>query len=290
DIIQIEGLYLCPYIPIIRSISNATIAYRAHNIEHQIWQRSIKGFKNPLKKLYIHHLTQRLQKFEINCLNSYDCLVPISQCDAERLQTMGNIKPLHVTPTGSPQSKIASYIPEPIGKTLFHLGALDWYPNQEGLLWFFDNVWSKLLQKYPKLYFYLAGRNAPQWFNEKIDKYPNIENFGEIDNPQDFIRNYAIMVVPLLSGSGMRIKIIEGMAAGKAIVTTSIGCEGINVTNGKNIFIADTPEGFAEAIIKLIENPQLILDIGTHAKQLVETQYDSTKLAENLLNFYKSLQ
>ncbi len=168
--------------------------------------------------------------------------------------------------------------------SVFHIGALDWMPNQEGLLWFFENVWGKILEKHPDLLFYLAGRNAPPHF--KVLPYPNVVYTGEVDNAYDFIRSKAVMIVPVLSGSGMRIKIIEGMALGKAIVTTSIGTEGIATTHGSDIFISDDPEEFARYVCSLIEDRNFCLKIGENASKFVKSRYDNYIITSSLVRLF----
>jgi glycosyltransferase involved in cell wall biosynthesis len=160
-------------------------------------------------------------------------------------------------------------------------------PNQEGLSWFFENVWGKVLEKHPGLNFYLAGRNAPAFYSSL--PYANVIFLGEVENAYDFIRSRAVMVVPLLSGSGMRIKIIEGMALGKAIVTTSIGTEGISTTHGKDILIADDPEQFALCIASLIDHRNYCMEIGKNARNFVAAQYDNSAITLSLTEFYQSI-
>jgi glycosyltransferase involved in cell wall biosynthesis len=171
--------------------------------------------------------------------------------------------------------------------TVFHIGALDWMPNQEGLQWFFDKVWDKILGKHPEVKFYLAGRNAPDHYSALA--FRNVVFMGEVDDAYEFMRSKAVMVVPILSGSGMRIKIIEGMALGKAIVTTTIGTEGIETSHGKDIFIADEPAAFADAVCKLIEDKSFCLEIGKNARNFVTSQYDNHAISGSLVTFYQGL-
>ena len=285
DLIQLEGLYLCPYIPVIRSHSKALIAYRAHNVEHEIWERTAKvtpGFK----RFYLQLLAKRIKQFEQHYLNSYDVLVPITSRDGEKLDEMGNKKPRHTSQAGIDLGALVPKADNLEYPSLFHIGALDWAPNQEGLLWFLDRCWLKLLQKYPGLKFYLAGRNAPEWLQTKI-QYKNVVFMGEIEDAYSFMNSKAIMVVPLLSGSGMRVKIIEGLALGKAIVSTSIGAEGIALEDRKQVIIADDEDQFIEAVGELIDNRQLYDSLCKNAVDFVHEKFDNLPIAEALTDFYK---
>ncbi len=285
DIIQLEGLYLAHYIPLIRDHSKARIALRAHNIEHEIWQRTAQQEKSFLKKCYFQILARRIMKFKKRILNTYDLLVPITQRDAERFSQFGNTRPMHVSPVGY---QISESLPEP-DKVRFPsvgcLGTLDWFPNQEGLIWFVDHVWPEIKQKRPELPFYIAGRNAPAWLEAYLSNKP-VTYLGEIEDAKKFIRETAIMVVPLFSGSGMRVKIIEGMALGKTIVTTSIGAEGIPVKHLENIVVEDTAEGFVKRINQLIDDPHLFKAIGSNATRLIHKNFDNTKVCRALSDFY----
>lgn len=286
ELIQLEGLYLCPYIPVIRQYSNAKVAYRAHNIEYEIWDRTA-ALSGGLKKWYISNLARRIKKFEISWLNRYDLLVPITHRDGEILNRLGNIRPWHVSPTGIDKIVLTGSQTLTEYPSLFHLGSLEWSPNQEGLLWFLRYCWPSLHARWPELKFYVAGRNAPGWLIKKLN-LPGIVFEGEVPDAFLFMKSKAVMVVPLQSGSGMRIKIIEGMALGKAIVSTSIGAEGLGVEDGKNIMIADHPEGFISAIETLLTNKELFNSIGRESQLFIDKNFDNLALAGQLAQFYQN--
>lgn len=284
DVIQLEGLYVCPYIPVIRANSSAKIAYRAHNIENEIWDRTKKMSKG-IKKWYLYILANRIRRFELKWLNQYDMLVPITYRDNKVFNYMGNKKPSHVAYAGidlikfHPKAEYKNFI------SLFHIGSLDWSPNQEGLLWFLSKVWPEINHKYPDLKFHIAGRNAPKWLIRKF-MIKNVIYEGEVNNAYDFINNHTVMIVPLFSGSGMRIKIIEGMALGKTVISTTIGAEGIETAANKNILITNTPEEFIIAISNLKKNPDQIKTIGDNAIQFIHENFNNLAIIEKLAAFY----
>lgn len=285
DIIQLEGLYVCPYIPRIRKLSQAKIVYRAHNIEHEIWNRTA-AMASGLQRWYFRNLAKRIRKFETAMLNQYDLLVPITTRDGEILDRLGNKKPQHVSQTGIDSSVLFPNAKNLEHPSLFHIGSLDWSPNQEGLIWFLDNCWPKIHKAYPELKFYIAGRNAPIWFQRKLG-LPNVVFKGEVENAYDFMNSKSIMVVPLHSGSGMRIKIIEGMALGKPIVTTVVGTEGIATTSGENIVVATNAESFVQSVFDLIENRDYLDKISKNAIEYIHQKFDNLTSAGALIDFYK---
>ena len=286
DVIQLEGLYLAPYVQTIRNYSRAVIAMRAHNIEHEIWNRTVQQRKG-FSKWYIAVIASRIKKMELGFLNSYDAMVPITMRDEKILKELGCILPAHVAPTGVNMTEFDKYKMQAEFPSVFHIGALDWSPNQEGLDWFFKKCWRKLHAKYPGLKFYIAGRNAPGHISNI--KEPGVVFLGEVDDAYTFMGEKAVMVVPLLSGSGMRIKIIEGMALGKSIVSTSIGAEGIGVTHGRNILIADDPEKFTASIESLLNNFDKFEAIGSNAREFVAENYDNLSISRALAGFYKEM-
>ena len=167
------------------------------------------------------------------------------------------------------------------------IGALDWRPNREGLDWFIANVWPDLSREMPDLKFHIAGRNTPaDLINNRVK---NIVVHGEVPNAVEFINSHNVMIVPLFSGSGMRVKILEGMALKKTIVTTSLGMEGIDAGHGKELLIADTPEAFKQAIELALSDQNLRDNIGKSAQEFVQQYYDHTTIASRLIEKYRQL-
>jgi len=285
DIIQLEGLALASYIDDIKHHSDALIAMRAHNVEHEIRSRGLNYQVNIFIYTYLKLMVSRLRKFETEMLSKFDLLVPITYRDLLKFNEMGNIHPSIAIPfaMNPERAKVNdNYVEFP---SIFFLGALDWTPNQGGLIWFINNVWDRLSEKYPNLKFYIAGRNSPSWLR-KYFLAKNIVFLGEVPNAYDFMATKAIMVVPLFYGSGMRVKIIEAMAMGKAIISTELGAEGINISNGKNLLIANDPDAFINQIDNMINNPQLYRNVCQSATEFIKENFNNTTIAKHLVDFY----
>lgn len=287
DIVQLELLYMTPYIPVIKEYSKAIIILRSHNIEHLIWERLTQQTKNPLKKLYLSHLTRKLKDYELSVLNDYDGIAAISNKDANYFLEKGCKVPVTHIPFGVDVSEYKIKKTDMEFPSLFHLGAMNWPPNEEGIKWFLDEVWMKIHEKFPNLKFYLAGRMMPQWLLTL--KMPNVEVLGEVEDAREFVLSKAVMVVPLFSGSGIRIKIIEGMALGKTIISTTVGAEGLNYTNGKDILIADTADEFVETVGKAIKSQKLYEEMGANARLLIEAHHNNKVIVQKLDSFYHSI-
>jgi glycosyltransferase involved in cell wall biosynthesis len=284
-LIIIENLYPAAYLKLIRENSDSPVVYRAHNIESEIWERTAINSKG-IKKWYIRNLAKRIKRLETLLINKYDLLVPITERDSIWFSGMGNLKPTFVLPTGyyiNGGNSAPAITGEP---TIAHLGALDWHPNQEGLLWFVRNIMPELRNKIPGLKFHIAGRNSPAWFKKEITR-EGIVFHGEIEDAATFITKHPVHVVPLFSGSGMRIKIIEAMAYGRAVVTTTLGTEGIPTENGRNILVADGNSNFLDAVMKVLGDREYCLSIGENAFNFVKDELDNDRLVARLLSFLK---
>ena len=286
DVIQMETPILAPYLPVIRQYSNATVAMRAHNVEHEIWQRITDNTTWQPKKAYLQHLTDKLRRFEVSTLKDFDLVIPITRRDEQSFRELGYKGESVVTPIGingaDYPTDYSSY-DKPL--SLSFIGSLDWIPNQEGLIWFLENVWDKVHVRYPDLKFHIAGRHTPAKIMKM--KFPNVTIHGEVPSATEFINRHSVMIVPLLAGSGMRVKILEGMAAGKVVLTTTIGVEGIDAENRSEILLADTVEDFINQLDFCHKNQSFLPQIGERAAELVNREYDNLNVARRLLNTYR---
>ncbi|HTA62588.1 MAG TPA: glycosyltransferase family 4 protein [Bacteroidia bacterium] len=287
DVIQLESIFLGNYISIIKKYSKAKITVRTHNAEHLIWERMIANEGNLVKKKYLSLQTKRLKKFEKNILQSVDAIVTITDIDKQYFKLWGITTPFHVSPTGIQLPQYQVNHTEELPNSVFHFGSMDWMPNEEAVLWFINNVWDKVLAKVPQAKFYVIGRGM----GDKILSLskPNVVVIGKIQNAEKVYHHYSVMVVPLLSGSGMRIKMIEGMAYGKPIVSTTIGAEGIAVVVNKTCLLADNATDFANDVIEILNNEAKKKSLQSEARNFIEQHFENTSLVKQLVNFYQTL-
>ena len=287
DVVQLEMLYMAPYVDTIRQHSKAMIVLRAHNVEHKIWERIAKETKFFVKRWYINHLARTLKEYELNALETVDGIAAITRKDAAFFRKYCS-KPIIDIPYGvypeefTPKSEIE-------GKPKFyHIGSMNWMPNEEGISWFIDEVLPKTVEKVPDFVYHLAGRSMPEWLTTM--KNPHVDVVGEVPDAKAFVANHDVAIVPLLSGSGIRIKIIESMAMGKTVITTRVGAEGILYDEEVNIIIAENKARMVEAIRSINENPEIAVHIGQAARKLVEETYDNRKIIARLLMFYEEIR
>ncbi len=287
DLILCESIYVTPYIATIRKYTESPIVLRSHNLEFSIWHRLTKSRKAGLKKAYLKILTRQLKEYEIDILDKIDALVSINPDELKHYRRLGYQGPALTIPFGI---KAEEYSPNHVNrepKSVFHLGSMDWIPNQEGIKWFLDEVWPKVIQKEPDLILYLAGRSMPE--DLANTEQQGVEVVGEVESARAFMRSKSIMIIPLLSGGGMRVKMIEALALEKCVVSTTMGANGVQVRDGKTALIANSPGDFAKAILKAVGNAQLVDELGSAGRKLVLDSYNSEVLAQRLHKFMKEL-
>ena len=287
DVVQLEMLFMAPYVETIREHSKAMIVLRAHNVEHKIWERVAKETKFFLKRWYINHLAKTLKEYELNALETVDGVAAITRKDAAYFRKYCS-KPVIDIPYGVyPEEFTPKYEIE--GKPKFyHIGSMNWMPNEEGIRWFIEEVLPKTIEKVPDFVYHLAGRNMPEWLTTLKNKHVDV--IGEVPDAKAFVAENDVAIVPLLAGSGIRIKIIESMAMGKTVITTRVGAEGILYNEEVNLIIAENIAKMVEAIRSIHENPQIAEKIGQEARKLVETTYDNRKIIARLLMFYEQIR
>lgn len=306
DVIQLETLYLTPYLDTIREYApRAVVVLRAHNIEHEIWRRKAENESTSLwrslHRFYYQKTAQRLKAYETSFIknakkNQIDAVIPVTYRDMDIFKKMKCSVPVQFSNIGVEIERLNKWEEKHLGETaknpivtehpsVFYIGAMDWMPNQEGINWFLKRVWPIIHNRYPEVKFYLAGRNMN--LDYRTLDAPNLETVGEVEDAYAFMTSKSIMVVPLFSGSGMRVKIVEGMVLGKAIVATTIAAEGIDAKHGRELFLADDPDAFADAVSVLIEKRGTVEAIGANARSFARRRFDNQKIAERILSFYE---
>ncbi|TVR72540.1 MAG: glycosyltransferase [Marinilabiliales bacterium] len=287
DVVQLEGLYLAPYLRDIREFPGLIMSYRAHNIEHRIWERFGRQSGGIIRRFYVGCQAERIRNYEQDIIDKYDLLVAISSDDLEIFDSMGNSRPSVVAPFGVDNDAIQCVEYGGADELcLQFIGALDWMPNVEALEWFIDNVWESLRFRRPGLKFYVAGRNAGKSLVKKLTAC-GIDFLGEVENASGFISQPGILVVPLFSGSGIRVRIIEAMWAGKAVVASPAAISGIPADDGKHLIVAEDGKAFTESVERLLDGVGKARVIGNHAREFALKYYNNGDIARKVADFYK---
>lgn len=281
DVVLLESIFVAPYIETIRKYSKAKIVLRAHNVEYLIWKRVADHMGNPIKKKYLQYLTRKLKAFEVSTFGQIDGLVPISPVDSDVFRQLGYKGSEFTYPVAMYTADMPHRLPSKMGGwSVSFIGSLDWIPNQEGLIWFVRVVWPLVLERLPDAIFYIAGRHITEEVHGLASE--SVRILGEVGDATAFLQEHPVTVVPLFSGSGMRVKVIEAMTLGPIVISTEVGAEGIQYQAGQHLLIAEEAEDFARQVCAVLEDVSSYDQISLNARKLVEEQYDASALGKRM--------
>ena len=277
DVVLLEGIYLMAYLPVLRR-HRVKIALRLHNAEHEIWQRLAMNTDSFLKKQAYFYLSSSIKRFEEKQIPLADVIIPITDRDARWAAQYAKGIPHFTIPAGIETTNTTEVSS---GKKVYFIGSMDWFPNHEGWIWLLRKVWPLVTEKVPDAELHLAGRNFPRDIEGHDIKAVVLH--GEVPDAQAFVRSCDVLAVPLFSGSGMRLKILEALAMGKPVVSTSMGAEGIVSESSAAIQLADDAEGFASALIQILLKPELRKQAVIAAQDLHQTQSGEKVIGKKLV-------
>lgn len=280
DTVILDGLYTTPYLSEIRKAFEGKVLVRTHNVEFKIWKGLADNERNPIKKKYLRGLSKDLKKYEIETLNKVDGIMTISQDDLNDFNTMGISTPKsNITVTTDIVKQNHDYSK----KSLFHLGAMNWTPNIEAVNHVIQ-LMPELRKANPSLEFHIAGVDSESLYKTDRDKGIVVEGF--VQDLEAFVSKRGILLSPIQSGSGIRIKILEMMALGIPIITTDLGAQGL--LNPDGVRIANTKQEILDAVYELLNNENKRQELGLEAKRYVNLHHNPEKVSTQLIEFIKS--
>ena len=242
-----------------------------HNVEAQVWARHSKIASNPVVKLACWLESRALQRAERRYVQLADYVLAVSENDRACFAHYADSRRISVIPTGVDTEYFQpSSVPEQQDTTVF-TGSMDWMPNEDGVAYFVEKILPLIRREIPEAAFWAVGRRPPRRLQSLASH--SVVVTGAVEDIRPYLAKAALCVVPLRSGSGTRIKIFEAMAMGKAVVSTSMGAEGLPVRHGDNIILADDPADFARQVVDLLRDPLRRQRLGHAARQLVEENY-----------------
>jgi len=277
DVVQIESPFLLPYA---NDISGPRKVLRSLNVEFRIWEGLARIERSAMRRFALRRVAASLRRYELRAMRSLDAVVPISDADAGDFRALGVTAPMHVVPCGVALGDAA---PGELWRAGF-IGSLDFLPNQDAVRWIVDELWPRVLRLAPEARLTIAGSNPPEWLRAR-----DVDLRADVADAAAFVREQSVILAPLFAGGGMRIKVLEAMALGKAIVATTIGAGGIDVEDGRDIVIADDVESFAAAVANLLRDRYAAARLGEAARAKVAARYDNEVLGRGLLGFYADL-
>lgn len=281
DFVQVEGIELTWAIPIIREVGGATrVVLDCHNVETELQRRAFHSdLRRPSRwpaAAYSSIQVGRLARYERWALRAADAVLAVSETDRRLLSGIMAQpgKSIVVIPN---LIDVEEYqwdrpIPAEAQQDLAFTGKMDYRPNVDGVLWFAEEIWPFIAQRRPGTTWAVVGQR-PHARLSPLRDLKGVTLTGWVEHVQPFLAGAQVIIMPLRIGSGTRLKLIEAMAAGCAIVSTHLGAEGVDVLDGRDLLLADTPEAFAVAVLELLADPLRRTELGRQARRLAE-QYD----------------
>jgi len=289
DIVFIDHLHMAFYAKLIKvKFNRIKLILREHNTEYIFWKRIFKEEKNIIRKFIFWRQSLKMLNYERKITNIFDRCFMISPIDRINLKKINSNAKTVAIPTAINIKKYQlSQTINTIPHSMIYVGNFSWLPNLQGLLWFLKEVWPEIIETFPKAKLFIVGKNPPK----EISKYQNNDVIitGYVNDVKPWIAKSEIFLVPLFSGGGIRIKILEAMAIGKPIISTSIGAEGIDVKNMKNIIISDDKENFIKSIKLLFTNKKIRDDLSKNSRKLIEEKYSFEVIEKEINHIIENL-
>jgi polysaccharide biosynthesis protein PslH len=282
DIIVFESIYMSPYFEVCKTFSKSKLILRSHNIENEIWYRKYENETVFLKKIYLNFLAKSLKNVEDNFWNKFDKILAISSNDKKYISSKTSNNVLLYPFIQQINDTTKKDFPSKITK-LFHIGAMDWQPNINGINWFIENVFSKLVETNNEFELHLAGRNMSKSFIEKNENRKNVFLHGQVQSSQEFMFQNHLLVVPIFEGSGMRVKIIEAFSYNIPVLCNSIAIQGIEkeFRNKKTASILDSANDMIQFLKTINNNLELLkVQANTAYNFILENNNTSSILKE----------
>jgi polysaccharide biosynthesis protein PslH len=252
-----------------------------HNVEATIWRRHYEVASNPVWKGISWLEWKKMENAERRYLRLADHVLTVSDADRDAFASVVDLAKLTVIPTGVDLEYFRPPAMEEAPDSLVFTGSMDWLPNEDAMFYFLDEIFPLLAEKCPGAVLEVVGRKPSHKLLARAAKEKNVRLTGWVEDIRPYLARASVCIVPLRIGGGTRLKIFEAMAMAKAVVATSIGAEGLPVSSGENIVLADSPEEFARRVLSLLGDSEERKRIGDAARTLVEEKYGWPRIAKS---------
>ncbi len=290
DMVVVEGTLLSGYWHLFRDLP-AIKVIDLHNLEYHRGWREARALPLGPRKLLRHYDAQCMKRLETRMLRESDLVWVMSNEDRTRALDLCPEASVHVAPNGVDCQTIQPLpMPDADGKSavILFVGTLDYWPNIDGIVFFAKQVFPILQRHFPDIILRVVGR-APDPQVLALQSMGGVEIIGEVDNLNPYYQQCSACIVPLRTGGGTRLKILEAMAYGRPVVSTAIGAEGIQAQHDRHLLIADEPRDIGQAIVRLLTQRDLSRYVIKEARQLVEERYSWQGIARQMLEIYSDL-
>ena len=275
DVVVCDFLFAAANVPL---GGNVPVVLFEHNVEYLIWKRLSALERNPIKKLLFEIEWRKVRDKEAECCSRADLTIAVSEEDRARLAQMAPGAKTGSIPTGVDTSYFAPAGRAEIPARLVFSGSMDWHPNEDAVIYFGESILPKIREQVPHTSFAIVGRNPTQKLRDAAERLGMIVT-GTVDDVRPYLDEASVYVVPLRAGSGTRMKIFEALGMAKPVVSTTVGAEGLALTDQKEFIAADNPDDFAAAVVHLLHNEARRHELGEAGRTLVVERYSWNQVA-----------
>lgn len=286
DLVHVDMLHLASYHNVLKEIPKILVN---HNVESLRMQRWMKVEKNMLIKFYLYLQYLKLKNFERRMCAIFDHCIVVSDADREILYDITRVDNFFVIPNGVDTEYFKPGELEYDPHSLVWVGGMEGPYNRDAVIFFIEEIFPLIESNFPTVTVTFVGASPPPKLIKKANENPKIKVIGYVNDVRPYVDKAAIFIAPIRSGSGTKIKILNALSQEKAVVTTAIGAEGIEVNANQDIMIANSPQEFADAIIHLFKNQSKIRELGKNARKIIEKKYSWETINEKVDQLYDEL-
>jgi len=283
DIVHITN----PLIRRYRFPASVRVVADAHNVEYDNLLRVSQESRSIVRKLFFHAFAWRLKREETLSCQQCDVVMAVSERDRSFFRRMAPATQIALVPNGV---DLSEFVPMPGRRrphSLLFVGMMDYQPNDTGIQHFLNTIFPLIRQRMPEAHLTIVGGNPSQAVRNAAS--PSVRVTGFVDDVRPYMEECSVFVVPLTAGGGTRLKLLEAMAMGIPAVSTSLGCEGLDVRHNTHLLVADSPEAFADAAVRLLQDPSLRNTLSAQALAAVHAEHGWDRIGGTLLELYASL-
>lgn len=272
DVLYADQSHIAQYGSYMKEKYGLPYLFRSHNVEHEIWRRHTDRVRNPLMRLYLESQYKKWKRFEIGQMKKADVIASITDRDADTIRTLVPGVPVETIPAAVDLQRFTFHAPEEREeKSVILLGGMNWAPNRDAAIWFANDILPLIHREMPDVVCHLVGSDPPMSALPPSTDLFRIE--GYVKDILPYYRNVALGLIPLRVGGGMRVKMVEMMASGLPIISTSIGAEGNQAVPGEHYIKADSAESFASAVVKLLREKSERERLSRAGRAFIEDNY-----------------
>ncbi|MEP7233908.1 MAG: glycosyltransferase family 4 protein [Ignavibacteriota bacterium] len=289
DIIHVDHAHMGKYGLWLKERYNVPIVLREHNYETLIYERFAANEKNPLKKLIAATHGKRLRTEEARFFREFDTTIPITPQDEALMRAEVPGATYSTIPAGVDLADFKPSDTPEVPNTILWIGGTNWRPNLDAIEFFAKEIFPLVVKTIPDAKFDIVGENTDKLQHIVNSGVSNITLHGRVPDIRPFMSRSAVMICPLRVGGGMRLKLLDFFAAGKAVVSTSIGAEGNAAKDGEHLLLRDDPKSFAEGVIGLLGDEASRRKLGSKARVLVESEYSWESIGKRFCDVYEEV-